>query len=295
MCALLTWTLLFTWASLSICQEIAVAFGTHASPDLVAELDELLIAEATVACCGFWSSAPAADLRREVATMLQLPQSRYVGDVHLENASMGVSSVHTTGSPVHWGALMVLFLNDPAGAEIHLRGSEGHQMLGVGRGTMLLVPEGSALIFSVPLRLAWVRIRQPSSPPRGVFEFYIASWIQKHFIAPYDTVRQRRFFRAHVKHPRYWHGFFWSFIGMFCTIFACMPIAWWSVQILLSLQSAKEPEVFDAERGIAADMPRTLLPKVGRGRAPSQSFPSIDKLKKDVSDFSLAGPVGCRM
>jgi len=298
MCTRLTCALLLTVTGLAICQgftgtdKAAVPLRASASPDLVAELNGLLNAETAVDCCGFWSSAAAAKLQREVVTMLQLPQSRHVGDVHLENASTGVQA---TGSLVHWGAAMALILSIPAGAEIHLRGTGTHQLFEVGPGTMLLVPEGSALISSQPLQLAWVRIRQPGSPPRGVFEFYFASWIQKHFVAPYDTVRQRRFFRAHVQHPKYWHGFFWSFLGMFCTMFACMPIAWWSIQILASLRSTKEPEVFDAERGIANDMPPTLLPKVGRGSVPSQNYLGVDMLKKNVLEVVLAVPRGCRV
>jgi len=299
MCTRLTWALLLSVAGLAICQgftgeqhESAVAFRASVSPDLVAELNRLLHAETTVDCCGFWSSAAAAELQREVVTLLQLPQARHVGDVHLENASIGV---HAPGSLAHRGAVMALILNVPAGAEIHLRGPGTHRLLEVDPGTMLLVPAGSSLISSQPLQVAWVRIRQPGSLPRGVFEFYVASLIQKHFVVPYDTVRQRRFFMAHVKHPKYWHGFVWSFIGMFCTIFACMPIAWWSIQILVSLQSTKEPEVYDSERGIAADIPPTLLPKVGRGSVPSKNFLGVDKLKNAVPEVVLAGPIGCRV
>lgn len=294
----LTSRLLLTLSSLAICQGFVgedttfAALGAPASPELVAELNELLDADTKVACCGFWSSASATKLQRHVAKMLELRQSRHVSDVHLENASVGVQA---TGSSVHWGAVMVLILNSPADAEIHLRGPEGHQSLEVGQGMLLFVPEGSALVSSRPLRLAWVRVRKLGSPPRSFFEFYIASWIQKHFVAPYDTVPQRRFFRAHVKHPRYWHGFLWSFIGMFSTIFACMPIVWWSIQIMVSLQSVKDPEVLDAERGVAAETPRTLLPKVGEGRTQSLNFPGMDKLEKDVPDFVFAYPRGCRV
>jgi hypothetical protein len=28
------------------------------------------------------------------------------------------------------------------------------------------------------------------------------SWVQRHFVMPYDTTQQRKFFRKHTRHPR---------------------------------------------------------------------------------------------
>ena len=64
---------------------------------------------------------------------------------------------------------------------------------------------------------------------------------------------------------------------------------------MVSLQSVKDTEVLDAERGVAAETPRTLLPKVGQGRTQSLNFPGMDKLKKDVPDFVFADPRDCRV
>lgn len=123
-------------------------------------------------------------------------------------------------------------------------------------GSLIQVPEGAVLLHTKPLQVAWTRIRAVDSPVRGFFEFYLASWVQRNFVTPYDTASQRKFFRTHTRHPRYWHGFIWSFVGTFCTVFACLPLAWFGVQVLANMHGRDDP--------VDECLSPTLLPRVGR-------------------------------
>ncbi|CAE8623995.1 unnamed protein product, partial [Polarella glacialis] len=125
---------------------------------------------------------------------------------------------------------------------------------------------------------AWIHVRRPAEPLRGLFDWYMASLVRANFVAPYDTISQRRFFRAHTHYPRYWHGFVWSFIGVFCSVFTFLPLALWGFQIAARYSSESES---DLERGATeAWKTPTLLPHVGRRRA----LPS-DELGQQAADL----------
>eukprot|EP00913_Durusdinium_trenchii_P032664 g30573.t1 len=204
----------------------------------------------TTACCGYWAQRAAANLQKFVVQQLHTDR-RHLGDVHLDNitAVRGIRDEHS-----HWSSVAVLYLEDPGSTQVQLqRSSERHEVevLPVARGSLVQVPEGAVLLHSEPLRVAWTRVRNAEAPPRDFFEFYLASWVQQTFVMPYDTTSQRRFFRKHTRHPRilgkakrlvrlgqreqetpYWHGFLWSFVGTFCTVFPCLPLAWFGLQAL---------------------------------------------------------------
>lgn len=51
--------------------------------------------------------------------------------------------------------------------------------------------------------------------------------------------------------------FLWSFVGTFCSVFACLPLAWFGVQALARASSGREDS---SDEGLSP----TLLPRVGR-------------------------------
>lgn len=235
-------------------------------------LQRLFGAGVAVACCGRWRDQAAARLQGGIAAKLGLPVTR-LGDVHLSNSSMIVSG---SGSG-DWGAVAVVYLGEAGDAQAELAGPY-HALGGLAAPrapaprSAVLVADGEKLLHSKPVCLAWVRIRADGKPGRSLFDWYVASWIRRNFVAPYDTVHQRKFFRAHTRYPMYWHGFVWSFVGMFCTVFACLPLAWWGVQLAerLSGGAALAPgaggPAFSAEycRPLTpGKRPPTLLPLVG--------------------------------
>lgn len=203
---------------------------------------------------GYWAERGAAKMQQLVARQLQISR-RHLGDVHFDNitAVRAVRDEHSL-----WSGIAVLYLEDLESSQVQLQ-SDRHEVeiLDVTRGSLVQVPEGAVLVHTKPLRVAWTRVRAPDAPMRGFFEFYLASWVQRHFVMPYDTTQQRKFFRKHTRHPRYWHGFLWSFVGTFCSVFACLPLAWFGVQALARASSGREDS---SDEGLSP----TLLPRVGR-------------------------------
>eukprot|EP00437_Effrenium_voratum_P018676 CAMPEP_0181441384 /NCGR_PEP_ID=MMETSP1110-20121109/23481_1 /TAXON_ID=174948 /ORGANISM="Symbiodinium sp., Strain CCMP421" /LENGTH=289 /DNA_ID=CAMNT_0023565269 /DNA_START=59 /DNA_END=928 /DNA_ORIENTATION=+ len=205
----------------------------------------------TLSCCGYWADQAAVRMQQFVAQQLHVTR-RSIGDVHFDNITAVRASRDEHG---HWSGVAVMYLEDLGASQVQLQRRDHEvELLEVARGSLVQVPEGAVLLHTLPLRVAWARIR--AEAPRGLFEFYLASWVQRQFVMPYDTANQRRFFRKHTRHPRYWHGFLWSFVGTFCTVFACLPVAWFGVQALAKLHGRDDAE----EKGLSP----TLLPRVGR-------------------------------
>lgn len=237
-----------------------------------AELQHLIQMGQKTSCCGYWAERGAAKMQQLVAQQLQISR-RHLGDVHFDNIS-AVRAVRDEHS--YWSGVAVLYLEDLDSKEVQLKRQSDHhevEILDVTRGSLVQVPEGAVLVHTKPLRVAWTRVRAPDAPMRGFFEFYLASWVQRHFVMPYDTTHQRKFFRKHTRHPRYWHGFLWSFVGTFCSVFACLPLAWFGVQALARASKCEDP----SDEGLSP----TLLPRVGRklgqGKPQRESAPSFAK------------------
>jgi len=186
-----------------------------------------------------------------VAGQLEVSR-RHLGDVHFDNIT-AVRALHDESS---WSGVAVLYLDGDAQVQLQHHDHQLLETMDVTAGSLIQVPEGAVLLHTKPLQVAWTRIRAVDSPVRGFFEFYLASWVQRNFVTPYDTASQRKFFRTHTRHPRYWHGFIWSFVGTFCTVFACLPLAWFGVQMLANLHGRDDP--------VDECLSPTLLPRVGR-------------------------------
>lgn len=235
-------------------QETVRVFEHAVTDSEAAELEHLIQRGQKTSCCGYWAERGAAKMQQLVARQLQISR-RHLGDVHFDNitAVRAVRDEHSL-----WSGIAVLYLEDLESSQVQLQ-SDRHEVeiLDVTRGSLVQVPEGAVLVHTKPLRVAWTRVRAPDAPMRGFFEFYLASWVQRHFVMPYDTTQQRKFFRKHTRHPRYWHGFLWSFVGTFCSVFACLPLAWFGVQALARASSGREDS---SDEGLSP----TLLPRVGR-------------------------------
>ncbi|CAE7218911.1 MSH5 [Symbiodinium sp. CCMP2592] len=202
-------------------------------------------------CCGYWADRAAVRLQQFVAGQLEVSR-RHLGDVHFDNIT-AVRALHDESS---WSGVAVLYLDGDAQVQLQHHDHQLLETMDVTAGSLIQVPEGAVLLHTKPLQVAWTRIRAVDSPVRGFFEFYLASWVQRNFVTPYDTASQRKFFRTHTRHPRYWHGFIWSFVGTFCTVFACLPLAWFGVQMLANLHGRDDP--------VDECLSPTLLPRVGR-------------------------------
>uniref|UniRef100_A0A7S4S0X0 Uncharacterized protein n=1 Tax=Alexandrium monilatum TaxID=311494 RepID=A0A7S4S0X0_9DINO len=190
-------------------------------------LQVLLDRGVATSCCGRWRDPAAAQLQRRIAAVLGVSERR-LSDVHLANSTMWVRAGAESSL---WGAVAVLYLDSPSDLGVSFEQEDGkHVSVVASEGTALVAPDMEQLLHEAPRRVAWLRVRREGVPDRSFFEFYFASSIRRSFVAPHDTAPQRKFFRAHTRDAAYWHGFFWSFVGMFCTVFACLPLAWWGVQ-----------------------------------------------------------------
>merc|ERR1719215_1024507 len=153
-------------------------------------------------------------------------------------------------------------------------------MIGATALGLVVVPEGGQLVHSVPHQVAWVHIRRQGVPHRSVFDYYFVAWVRANFVAPYDTDRQRKLFSAFTKYPRYWHGFLWSFIGMFFTVFACLPLAWRAIQIVDRIYLS---EPLPSEEPAAPPVPEGKLPTLlSHGGSPC--FLKYDPMKPGGMD-----------
>eukprot|EP00445_Apocalathium_hangoei_P019155 CAMPEP_0203907532 /NCGR_PEP_ID=MMETSP0359-20131031/49015_1 /ASSEMBLY_ACC=CAM_ASM_000338 /TAXON_ID=268821 /ORGANISM="Scrippsiella Hangoei, Strain SHTV-5" /LENGTH=344 /DNA_ID=CAMNT_0050832359 /DNA_START=1 /DNA_END=1035 /DNA_ORIENTATION=+ len=202
-------------------------------PEGVRQLRDMLDRGQAVACCGHWQDAAAQRLQQHVAHALGL-SLRHMGDVHLSNSSVKITS-KTHGSSL-WGAVVVLYLDAEEVVQATLTvpspgaAPDRSIQVEVGRDAAVLVPEGAELEHSAPRRVAWLHVLREGVPQRSALEYYLVAFVRAHFVAPYDTPRQRKFFRTVTRHPRYWHGFMWSFLGMFLSIFAILPLVWRAIQ-----------------------------------------------------------------
>eukprot|EP00933_Yihiella_yeosuensis_P033404 TRINITY_DN27117_c0_g1_i1.p1 TRINITY_DN27117_c0_g1~~TRINITY_DN27117_c0_g1_i1.p1 ORF type:complete len:308 (+),score=45.12 TRINITY_DN27117_c0_g1_i1:214-1137(+) len=276
--ALLLWTLAASTLLALVAAEVQVFPRVLSSSDSEELLSDLYAGFGYL-CCGEWRSEAAAITQRHVADRLNVTV-RHMSDVHLENASTTVRG----DSAGEWGGFAVFYLEDPGSIEVKLQDIDGsmEDIVGVRQGTLVVADERISLVHSHPLRVAWVRVRHADSSQRGFLEWYAASWARKNFVIPHDTAYQRKFFRAHTRHPKYWHGFVWSFIGMFCTVFACLPLAMWGARILESAlcdrhcytRSHLPPSEAGQGRPSTPSRRPTLLPVVGRG--------SFNHLPKDI-------------
>jgi len=255
-------------------------------------LQHLLSTGVTVACCGRWRDQAAARLQHSLAAKLGL-HIRRLGDVHLANSSVGIISSSKSGD---WGAVAVVYLDEPGDVQAQLVGPQ-HALgaLGASRKPVprsaVVVADGDRLLHSGPLCMAWVRIRADGVPELSTFDYYIASWIRSNFVAPYDTQHQRRFFRAHTNFPMYWHGFVWSFIGMFCTVFACLPLAWLSVHAASAPSGGGCALNTECHRPLTpGKRPPTLLPLVGPDASRGQAH--TGKAQRVVLAAGLVKAVG---
>lgn len=181
-------------------QETVRVFEHAVTDSEAAELEHLIQRGQKTSCCGYWAERGAAKMQQLVARQLQISR-RHLGDVHFDNitAVRAVRDEHSL-----WSGIAVLYLEDLESSQVQLQ-SDRHEVeiLDVTRGSLVQVPEGAVLVHTKPLRVAWTRVRAPDAPMRGFFEFYLASWVQRHFVMPYDTTQQRKFFRKHTRHPRY--------------------------------------------------------------------------------------------
>mmetsp|Transcript_12521 Transcript_12521/g.27225 ORF Transcript_12521/g.27225 Transcript_12521/m.27225 type:complete len:356 (+) Transcript_12521:106-1173(+) len=242
-------------------------------PEDVYELTEMLTEGTNLVCCGRWRHDAAQAFQERVAAELGVPTLR-LGDVHLANASVHVHPGGLGG----WGTSAVLYLDEPedaVAAQVTLaaQGGKLQDPVPAHRGAILLLPDGGQLLNSSPRRVAFLRVRCDeaaggASGGRSAFEYYVASWVRKNFIAPYDTGAQRQFFRNRTRYPRYWHGFVWSFLGMFSTVFACIPLAWWGMLLAERMvQTEPEPPSEAAAEVMShpgtPTKPPTLLPRLG--------------------------------
>jgi len=214
------------------------------SVDDAERLAQLLADGHTMACCGYWRDPAASHLQMRVAEELGISVRR-LGDVHFSNATSRITSA--SGSKGGWGAIAVFYLDGasslpsgPAGEvegmvdtvrELHIPRGHPSQRTAAQiaeaseRHSLVIVPEGDELAHSSPRRVAWLHVASDAAPPRSAFDFYFVAWVRANFIAPYDTAVQLRFFGMFTRYPRYWHAFIWSFVGMFLTLFAMLPLA----------------------------------------------------------------------
>jgi len=196
------------------------------------QLTDTLRGGQSVMCCGHWQISAASRLQHRIASELGIPIRR-LGDVHLINTSSRmVSNVSTAGM---WGAVAIVYLESSGTSRALVQNSDGTtitHMVSATPHSLVVIPEGGQLVHSVPHQVAWLHIRRQGSASRSVFDYYFVAWVRANFVAPYDTERQRKLFGSFTRYPRYWHGFMWSFIGMFLTVFACLPLAWRAIQII---------------------------------------------------------------
>jgi len=251
----------------------------------IRRLQAMLDKGVSVACCGYWREPAAAHLQQLIAAELGISE-RSISDVHLANTT---SRVRSNMDTVKWGGVAVLYLDEPSRAKVRFQDQKGRlKSTLASRGAVLVVQDGDELVHDEPRRVAWVQLRKAGVPNRDVFDFYIAASIRHNFVAPYDTPTQRRFFRAHTQHPIYWHGFFWSFVGMFCTIFACLPLGWWGLLMLERHWEDVVPKnIVSASRSNNASAQQslpTLLPVVGCG--------AVSKVKS--GQLLCPSPGGCQ-
>jgi len=235
----------------------------------------------SILCCGYWRDEVAARLQHRVATELGIPHRR-LGDVHLSNSSSRItSSISGTGA---WGAVAVFYLDSPGSSRAALEHAAGgrisHGFMDAAPQNLIVVPEGEQLVHSAPHRVAWLHIRREGTAERSMFDYYCVAWVRANFVAPYDTESQRKLFRTITRYPRYWHGFIWSFIGMFFTVFACLPLAWSSINYFCAQEASPQPS--PAKPPTVASLP-TLLSHGG------PAFMKHDPTRKGGAAVSIAG------
>mmetsp|Transcript_30520 Transcript_30520/g.57137 ORF Transcript_30520/g.57137 Transcript_30520/m.57137 type:complete len:290 (-) Transcript_30520:122-991(-) len=264
-------------------EETARVFSQATSDADTAHFQQLLSTGLKSACCGYWADRAALRLQHFVAKQLDVGQRR-LGDVHFGN----ITAVRALRDESSWSGVAVLYLDaEPYTTQVQLQYHNTHdvELVDVAPGSLIQVPEGAALMHTKPMQVAWTRIKADGSPARGFFEFYMASWVQRNFVTPYDTASQRKFFRSHTKHPKYWHGFIWSFLGTFCTVFACLPLAWFGVQMLASLHGR------DSEPDEEECLSPTLLPRVGRAHERGTPSFGMDLSAKDGARMTSIGRI----
>jgi len=245
--------------------------------DDVHQLRELLDSGEAVACCGFWRHGAAARLQRQVASELRLPMRR-LGDVHLSNSSSKITS-STNGSGA-WGAVAVLYLDEapaattavaplaravleraPAAFGQHVpAGAGGTMYIDAMPGTLVMVPDGDELLHHAPRRVAWLHIRREGYSQLSPFDYFFVAWVRANFVAPYDTEAQRKIFGSFTRYPRYWHGFIWSFIGMFLTVFACLPLAWRAMHFVERLYMPEDVVPAHCHENVPTEVLKKRLP-----------------------------------
>jgi len=198
-------------------------------PIEVLALQELLKRGSTTACCGRWRVQAAAQFQRRVALNLRVSERR-LSDVHMANSSMWAQADVLSGN---WGPMAVLYLDESPNTTVSFMSENGqHMVADAPRGTILVVPDGGQVVHEAARSVAWLRVRREGTPDRSKFEFFVASGIRSSFVAPHDTAQQRKIFRSHTRSSTYWHGFFWAFLGLFCTMLAFLPLAWWAMQFM---------------------------------------------------------------
>jgi len=272
----------------------------------VHQLRELLDGGEAVACCGFWRNRAASQLQRRVASELRIPMRR-LGDVHLSNSSSKITS-STNGSGA-WGAVAVLYLDEspvdvvaplaravleraPA-ARVGAAGG-GTMYIDATPGTLVMVPDGDELLHHAPRRVAWLHIRREGHSQLNLFDYYFVAWVRANFVAPYDTEAQRRLFGSFTRYPRYWHGFLWSFIGMFLTVFACLPLAWRAMHFVERLYAPEDVQPAHCHEAVPTEVLKkrlpTLLSNSGPGFKKNHPF-HADPLRKGTGQRPATEPL----
>eukprot|EP00438_Fugacium_kawagutii_P010055 Skav204550 [mRNA] locus=scaffold3346:126542:150103:- [translate_table: standard] len=167
-----------------------------ASPDVEAkELVRLMESGQKTSCCGYWAERGAAKMQQLVAKQLQISRRHPASSLatprfisfHAWKNCISKKVHRVRGAPQ--GGVAVLYLDELESSQLQRR-SDQHEVeiLDVTRGSVVQASDATS-------------------------DRYVKSWVQRHFVQPYDTTQQRKFFRKHTRHPRYWHGFLWSFVG----------------------------------------------------------------------------------
>mmetsp|Transcript_70235 Transcript_70235/g.228359 ORF Transcript_70235/g.228359 Transcript_70235/m.228359 type:complete len:295 (+) Transcript_70235:26-910(+) len=181
-------------------------------------------------CCGYWQDTASGRLRGRVADTLGV-SVRDLGDVHLSRSSMKV--VSSTDALNAWGPVAVLYLDGNSSTDASLRafnGSSSGLALQVRTRSLVVVPDGFQLDHAKPEQVAWLRVRRPGRPSRGLLEYYVLAVMKASFVSSHATSTELRWFGAFFSNPQYWHCFVWVFAGLVFTALTSLPLVWMMMQ-----------------------------------------------------------------
>eukprot|EP00928_Gymnodinium_smaydae_P010784 TRINITY_DN14064_c0_g3_i1.p1 TRINITY_DN14064_c0_g3~~TRINITY_DN14064_c0_g3_i1.p1 ORF type:complete len:313 (+),score=49.85 TRINITY_DN14064_c0_g3_i1:152-1090(+) len=176
-----------------------------------------------------WWEPAAGRLLNRVADRFDIGE-RYLEDIAFSSA---LREVVSNGNSQDWDAVVVMYLGEER-INVSLiprdaAGSWASPPSSVLPGVALLAFDGEGFKTDSAEMMLWVRVRRRDVAPRSLFNFYVATWVRHHFVAPRRNGMEQKFLSSHTRHPVFWHNFIWSFIGVFCSVLSILPVAWQAV------------------------------------------------------------------